>query len=702
MGNPACDPAPSPPPKPQAHTRTWAGIGPIALVLALTLVLTLGLLLVPLAGATDHDADPGAGPDDQARYPQPGQPPGEAGWTFISRDRLQASPDDPLLVIDLWSSDPLPLAPGASATFLVEIFDHADDTPVVPGPDLRLSVAHCHTRIIDPQEQDCQGERIIATETRHTLVDEPAGQEDGRYLWSPPEQRALAETGTWRMKLWLESEDDEQTARFMLDVQPAFAPMPWIVDLLFALMGIGVGPFGRFLVFAFWVGFFIISAGIIAAVLRRTVLNPHRVDPTVRRLSIRLFNVLWILLGVAFAMWIGWRVNFWAALAAVGLLSVALGFGMQNTVANIMGGVNLALDKPFIVGDRIRIGETWGEVEEVGIRSTRIATTKKETVIIPNKLMDEREIWNYTTNQPELRRDIEVMISYDADRHLAEVLLLEAAREHPAILPYPRPRVYLREFADHGLLLQLRAWIADARDLRPIGSELRKNIMDKFEEHQVEIPYPYRTLVEKKDLPSPERASEKVIEAHLPPDERMPRLLYATAGPEPLAKTASLVARIARDLDMQLLVLHIQPEFNTARRADAYRIMAAFQQAATHHKVSCKPITREGKNIIDEIKRTIIQEDVDLLMVGSSRHPFRWSHRAVADFTREIRKNAKIPVFLLPRNLEVSPRTLKHYRELMEERHIGKRREAKLTSDQENDEEGEEDEKGEEGKGRSR
>jgi small conductance mechanosensitive channel len=639
----------------------------VALLLLLTaLVLGPGLLPGGLA-QEPHPSIPG-----------PDEDPSATGWVYHQRERLGPTPDSPVYVIDLWTSTELPSHPEQPPTLLFAISHYADDTPVIPAPTLTISLAHCHTGT--PDEQTCDAARVTATETRHVVRENSTGETDGRYLLEPPPQRALHLEGTWRIAVILETSEDDFFATFYTGVDAPILPLPWIADLLLRLMGVGLGPFGQFIVFVFWVAFFLLTASILASVLKRTVLHPRRVDPTIRRLSVRLATGLWILFGVAFAMWIGWRVNFWAALAAVGLISVALGFGMQNTVANIMGGINLALDKPFVVGDRISIGDTWGEVEEVGIRSTRIATTKKETVIIPNKLMDEREIWNYTSNQPELRRDIEILISYDADRRLAEALMLEAARDHSAILPYPRPRVFLRDFADNGLKLQLRAWIADARDLRPIGSELRKAIYDKFLHHGIEIPYPYRTLVEKKDLPKVELASEQEIDTHLGTDERLPRMLYATAGPEPLDKTADLVSRIAHDLDMQLIVLHIQPKFTVARRAEAYRILSAFQYAATRNKIPFKSITREG-DVTDEIKRTLLEEDIDLLVMGSSRQPFRWNNRAIADFTKEVRRKENVPVLILPRNLSISPRTLKHYRRLMEERHIGKRRETNLTGE---------------------
>lgn len=592
-------------------------------------------------------------------------------WRLMASARMGEPAEDPPYMLRLLTDqDPdEPLAHDTANTLRFELLWNANATPVQQAPPLMVNPALCRSGATEAIPE-CEADLLATTETLHILTPET---QDGVYLWHSDPEETLDRDGTWRLEIRVQDQPQAAAAVFFLHVEETAPEVTLLVELMQGLFGIGVGPMGQILAFFFWIAFFLVTARFIAYAMRRTILSPYRVDPTVGRLAVRLLAGLWIVVGVALALWAVWRVNFWGGLAALGLLSVALGFGMQNTVANIMGGVNLALDKPFVIGDRVQIGETWGEVEEVGIRSTKILTTKKELVIVPNKLMDEREIWNYTMSQPELRRDIETLISYDSDPRLAEALMLEAARGHQEVLPYPRPRVFIRDFADNGVKLELRCWIAEARNVRAIGSDLRKSILEKFIASGIEIPYPYRTLQEKKDLPAPRQATAEEVAEHLPPDVRLPKLLYATAGPEPLARTARFIVRLAQSLDMQLVVLHVHPHQATTRRPEIHRIFNAFDSAASQHQVQLTTMQGRGP-IIDEIKNVIAEEGIDLLVIGSSRPAFRWSPRKIADFTREIRDNVNLPVMIVPRELKVNPRTLDHYRGLIEKRAIDRGR----------------------------
>jgi small-conductance mechanosensitive channel/nucleotide-binding universal stress UspA family protein len=592
----------------------------------------------------------------------------EGEWRLVSRSHLGEE-----YAVDLsraaGDDGAFPVNRGALLRF--DLVWRENGSYVLPAPVLLVEAVHCDTGPPRPGLA-CDPERVAATTARSVLTPAEASPV---YFWDVDKAAVFTAPGTWRLAVVLQGDPGGAAALFHVEAQRAVPDLgiPFVSSLLRALVGEDTNAVAQILAFLAWVGFFVVTGAMLPRVLRRTLLTPYRVDPTVGRLAGRLLSGVWVILGIAFSTWAVWRVNFWAGLAALGLLSVALGFGMQNTVANVMGGVNLALDKPFQIGDRVRIGDTWGDVEEVGIRSTRIVTVRKESVIIPNKLMDEREIWNFTFNQPELRRDIDVLISYDSDRRLAEALMLEAAREHKDILPYPRPRVFLRDFADSGLLLQLRCWIPDARLMRPIGSDLRKAIKDKFDANGVEIPFPYRTLVEKKELPAPKRASSEEVQEHVPPDVRTPRLLYANSGPDSVGRTAHVVARIAAELDMQLLVLHIQRRLTKAHRAQAYRVLSAFEAAARRQQVLLRTLLRQG-HVREELMRAIQEERVDLVVIGSSRSPFHWAPRRVAALTREIRDSLGVPVLIVPRDLRIGPRALEHFRQVVEQRIMARQR----------------------------
>ncbi len=280
----------------------------------------------------------------------------------------------------------------------------------------------------------------------------------------------------------------------------------------------------------------------------KTILSPRRVDPMLSALLKRLLQVLFLFVGVSVALLV-FGINILDLALALGLVGAALALGLQNTVANIMGGINLVTDRPFEVGDRIQIGDFWGDVEEIGLRSTRILTSRREFVIVPNRLMDEREIWNYTKRYPELRVEIDSSISYDSDMERARTLMKNVARRHEDVLSFPRPRILVREFLDSGVKMELQCYIQDARERYRISSELRQAMKQAFDEHGVEIPYPYRTLVDKKDLPEPQRGADPGT-----PQEPMGprRVLVATAGAGPALRKADTIVKIAQRLNESL------------------------------------------------------------------------------------------------------------------------------------------------------
>ena len=158
-----------------------------------------------------------------------------------------------------------------------------------------------------------------------------------------------------------------------------------------------------------------------------------------------------------------------------------------------------AMEKPFKIGDRIRVGNDWGDVIDIGMRSTKIRTVKNEIVVIPNSLVVTNEVWNYTKDSPVLANVIPIGISYDSDPVLAEEIILEIAREHPLVIDSPPASVRLVNYGDSSVDLELWAWIANARKREIVKSDLLKAIKQEFNKRGVGIPFPHRTLVFKDD-----------------------------------------------------------------------------------------------------------------------------------------------------------------------------------------------------------
>ena len=190
-------------------------------------------------------------------------------------------------------------------------------------------------------------------------------------------------------------------------------------------------------------------ARIIIFTLQMTTFSAKDMEPQVQATIKRGVKYLIILVGVSFALAV-MGVDYQTVAIFFSVIGFALVFGIQNIVADFMSGVVLSFDRPFKVGDRIRVGqvgrETWGDVRNIGIRSTRIKTTENETVDVPNHIIASNEIWNYTKDSPMVAMTIPIGISYDSDWKLAETLILDIAAKHPYVQRSPRPHVVMDSF----------------------------------------------------------------------------------------------------------------------------------------------------------------------------------------------------------------------------------------------------------------
>lgn len=198
--------------------------------------------------------------------------------------------------------------------------------------------------------------------------------------------------------------------------------------------------------------------------------------------------------------------------AGAGILVVIVGLAAQQAFSNIIAGIFIILSKPFRVGDRIKVGTLeYGIVEDITLRHTVIVNFENKRIIIPNSVVSAETIMNDTIDDPKVCRFIEVGISYDSDIDLAIRIIREEAMNHPLCLDnrtpeqvadgVPKVNVRLVSFNDSSLTLKAFVWTHDSAAAFQMHSDINIAIKKRFDAEGVEIPYPYRTLVFKKELP---------------------------------------------------------------------------------------------------------------------------------------------------------------------------------------------------------
>ncbi len=190
-----------------------------------------------------------------------------------------------------------------------------------------------------------------------------------------------------------------------------------------------------------------------------------------------------------------WGISIGPLLASLGIIGIALGFAMQKTLSDIMGGIALVLDKCFRINDLIEVetGEV-GRVIEVGLRSTKIITLDNEMLIIPNSQLSDARISNYAKPNNILRIKVPVGVEYSSDPNKVSKVLLKSITRIKNVLPEPKPLVRFDEFGDHALKFTLVFYIDDYNKRFAAKTEVLKAIYKSLKKAGIRIPFPTRTL----------------------------------------------------------------------------------------------------------------------------------------------------------------------------------------------------------------
>ncbi|WP_339662014.1 mechanosensitive ion channel domain-containing protein [uncultured Polaribacter sp.] len=202
-------------------------------------------------------------------------------------------------------------------------------------------------------------------------------------------------------------------------------------------------------------------------------------------LKILLFIVVISMLGVE-------TTSFAAILAAAGL---AVGLALQGSLANFAGGVLIMIFKPFKIGDLIETQGQIGVVKEIEIFTTKLIGLSNKEIIIPNGVMSNGTILNYSTEGTR-RVDLVIGVSYDADIKKTKEVLMEVLTSHPSVLQDPAPGVTVLELADSSVNFAVRPWCNTA-DYWTVYFDVTENVKLALDKAGIEIPYPHRVNVNK-------------------------------------------------------------------------------------------------------------------------------------------------------------------------------------------------------------
>ncbi|UCE68026.1 MAG: mechanosensitive ion channel [Candidatus Zixiibacteriota bacterium] len=179
-------------------------------------------------------------------------------------------------------------------------------------------------------------------------------------------------------------------------------------------------------------------------------------------------------------------------IAIIGAAGLAVGFALQNSLANFASGVMLIIFRPFKSGDYVEAGGTSGSVEAIQIFNTTLKTPDNKMVIVPNSQITGDKIINYST-MDRRRIDLVFGIGYDDSIKRAKEILEKIIAEDERILKDPAPVIAVLELGDNSVNFAVRPW-AKTSDYWAVYFDITEKVKLSFDENNISIPYPQRDV----------------------------------------------------------------------------------------------------------------------------------------------------------------------------------------------------------------
>lgn len=238
---------------------------------------------------------------------------------------------------------------------------------------------------------------------------------------------------------------------------------------------------------------FLAVAWIARDILSRYALPRTQADAGVAHTIIVVTNYAIIGIGILTAASIlGFNLS--SLVIIFGGLSVGIGFGLQELIANFVSGILLVFEQTLRPGDIVEVGAQRGTVSQMRMRSTVLRNIDNHEIFVPNKTLLTSEVIVYTMSERVVRRVINVGVSYSSDPTQVRDILLAVGNSHGLVLQNPAPAVFFTGFGESALLFELAVWISDASRAAEVLSDLHYMVFSQFAKQGIQIPFPQRDL----------------------------------------------------------------------------------------------------------------------------------------------------------------------------------------------------------------
>lgn len=266
-------------------------------------------------------------------------------------------------------------------------------------------------------------------------------------------------------KLWLEVQRVFDITSIIQSV------LGWIPQLISALV----------VLLLFWVMWRVASKGL------KLILARSGLDATLGTLLQSATKIVVISIGIVSALGqVG--VDIAGLLTGVGVVGLTIGFAARDALSNMISGLFILWDRPFTLGDLVEIGGSYGRVDSITLRTTRVVTVDGKMLAIPNTEIVNRTVASYT-NFPHLRLDIAFTVGVNEDLGKVRATALAVCQNDSQFMAHPAPSVVVTALNDYNVAMELRAWLDDEKNHVAARFALREKLFEALRTAQVDMPF---------------------------------------------------------------------------------------------------------------------------------------------------------------------------------------------------------------------
>ncbi|EAQ74767.1 MULTISPECIES: mechanosensitive ion channel family protein [unclassified Synechococcus] len=243
-------------------------------------------------------------------------------------------------------------------------------------------------------------------------------------------------------------------------------------------------------------------------------------DPTASNFLLTILKYVILTIGVVTALGrVG--VNTTSILTSLGVVGLSLGFAAKDALSNMISGLFIFWDRPFVLGDLIEVGGHYGRVDRITMRSTRVVTPDGRMLAVPNTMVVNSIVASYT-NFPHLRLDIPFTVGVEENLARVRKIALSQCPSDDLLVEEPPARVVVTALNDYNVAMELQVWLADEKQHIPIRHLLRERLFEALREAGIDMPFQTLALRTLPDRPMGATAGSPAASA-LPSSPDPPR-----------------------------------------------------------------------------------------------------------------------------------------------------------------------------------